>query len=38
LPLAHKIIQDHGGTIEVRSVVEKGTTFRVTLPVPGEEG
>lgn len=38
LPLAHKIIQDHGGTIEVRSVVEKGTTFLVTLPVPGEEG
>jgi signal transduction histidine kinase len=38
LPLAHKIIQDHGGTIEVRSAVEKGTTFRVTLPVPGEEG
>ena len=37
LPLAHKIIQDHGGTIEVRSVVERGTTFRVTLPVPGEE-
>jgi len=38
LPLAHKIIQDHGGTIEVRSAVETGTTFRVTLPVPGEEG
>ncbi len=38
LPLAHKIIQDHGGAIEVRSIVGKGTTFRVTLPVPGEEG
>lgn len=38
LPLAHKIIQDHGGAIEVRSIVEKGTAFRVTLPVPGEEG
>jgi signal transduction histidine kinase len=37
LPLAHKIIQDHGGTIEVRSIVGQGTTFRVTLPVPGEE-
>lgn len=38
LPLAHKIIRDHGGTIEVNSVAGKGTTFRVTLPVPGEEG
>ena len=38
LPLAHKIIRDHGGTIEVESVAGKGTTFRVTLPVPGEEG
>jgi signal transduction histidine kinase len=38
LPLAHKIIRDHGGTIEVGSVAGKGTTFRVTLPVPGEEG
>ena len=38
LPLAHKIIRDHGGTIEVESVAGKGATFRVTLPVPGEEG
>jgi signal transduction histidine kinase len=38
LPLAHKIIRDHGGSIEVGSVAGKGTTFRVTLPVPGEEG
>jgi signal transduction histidine kinase len=38
LPLAHKIIRDHGGSIEVHSVAGRGTTFRVTLPVPGEEG
>jgi signal transduction histidine kinase len=38
LPLAHKIIRDHGGTIEVHSAAGEGTTFRVTLPVPGEEG
>jgi len=36
LPLAHKIIQDHGGSIEVQSVVGKGTTFRIYLPVPRE--
>jgi len=38
LPLAHKIIRDHGGTIEVNSAAGKGTAFRVTLPVPGGEG
>jgi len=38
LPLAHKIIQDHGGTIEVESVAGQGTIFRIALPVPGEVG
>jgi signal transduction histidine kinase len=38
LPLAHKIIREHGGTIAVESTVGKGTLFRITLPVPGEEG
>ena len=36
LPLAHKIIQDHGGTIAVRSQREKGTTFEIILPVSRE--
>jgi signal transduction histidine kinase len=38
LPLAHKIIQDHGGTIDVESVAGQGTIFRITLPVSGEVG
>jgi signal transduction histidine kinase len=38
LPLAHKIIQDHGGTIDVESVAGQGTIFRITLPVPKEAG
>ena len=38
LPLAHKIIQDHGGTIDVESVEGQGTFFRITLPVPKEIG
>jgi signal transduction histidine kinase len=38
LPLAHKIIQDHGGSIEVRSTLGQGTTFRVHLPVPRVAG
>jgi len=38
LPLAHKIIREHGGTIQVESKAGKGSTFRVSLPVPGEKG
>ena len=37
LPLAHKIIQEHGGTIAVRSQQGKGTTFEIVLPVLKEE-
>jgi signal transduction histidine kinase len=37
LPLAHKIIQDHGGTIAVRSRPGKGTIFEIILPVLKEE-
>ena len=37
LPLAHKIIQDHGGTIAVRSRRGKGTIFEIILPVLEEE-
>ncbi|MBN1105605.1 MAG: GAF domain-containing protein [Deltaproteobacteria bacterium] len=31
--IAHQSVQDHGGTIEVKSRLEQGTTFIVTLPV-----
>ena len=33
LSLAYGIIQTHGGRIDVHSEVDKGTTFRITLPV-----
>ena len=33
LALAHKIIEDHGGTITFRSSPGVGTTFRLLLPV-----
>ncbi len=32
LPLTHQIIQEHGGTIAVESVPERGTVFTVRLP------
>jgi two-component system, NtrC family, sensor kinase len=33
LSIAYKIIQEHGGRIEVKSSVGRGTTFSVFLPV-----
>lgn len=31
--IVHKIIQEHGGTIEVQSEIGKGTTFNIRLPL-----
>ena len=36
LALAHKIIQDHDGSIRVEGGVGEGATFVVTLPVVGD--
>jgi signal transduction histidine kinase len=38
LPIAHRIITSHRGTIEVESEVGSGTTFTITLPLKGESG
>ncbi|HQM30458.1 MAG TPA: ATP-binding protein [Syntrophales bacterium] len=37
LTVSHKIIQDHGGSIEVFSNEKNGTTFQIKLPA-GQEG
>jgi signal transduction histidine kinase len=36
LAIASRIVADHGGTLEVQSKVDEGTTVRVTLPVAQE--
>jgi signal transduction histidine kinase len=36
--ISHQIVTDHGGSIEVRSRPDEGTTFCVTLPVTPSGG
>ncbi len=38
LSIARKIVTRHGGTIEVSSQKDQGTTFRISLPLAGEAG
>jgi signal transduction histidine kinase len=33
LPISHGIIEKHNGKIEVSSVVDVGTCFKITLPL-----
>ncbi|MBU1181247.1 MAG: hypothetical protein KKF00_03605 [Proteobacteria bacterium] len=33
LALVYGIIQEHGGFIKVNSTIEKGTTFKIDLPI-----
>ncbi|HTN82808.1 MAG TPA: ATP-binding protein, partial [Sorangium sp.] len=38
LPLSRSIVQDHGGTLSLRSAVGQGTTVIVRLPLAGAAG
>ncbi len=38
LPLAHRYVAAHGGTIAIESAVGTGTTVTITLPVEQEDG
>jgi signal transduction histidine kinase len=37
LAVARRVIEEHGGTIEIASELGKGTTFTIQLPLPSEE-
>jgi len=37
LPISVRIVEEHGGAIEVQSRVGEGTTFRVFLPLAGDD-
>ncbi len=37
LSIAYKVVQNHGGTMNVTSEIGKGTTFKITLPTKPDE-
>ncbi len=38
LPISLRIVEEHGGAVEVHSRSGQGTTFRVLLPIRAEDG
>ena len=36
LAIVHKIVEDHGGTVRIRSKLEMGTTVTIALPMTKE--
>jgi signal transduction histidine kinase len=38
LMISYKIVQEHGGTINIKSIVNKGTTVEVILPIKQSRG
>lgn len=36
LSISFGIVEDHGGSIKVQSVINKGTAFKITLPIDGQ--
>ena len=38
LSACYRIVQEHNGSIDVRSIVGKGTTFTITIPAGGRNG
>lgn len=35
LPISKRIVEQHGGNISIRSIVDKGTCIKITLPIKG---
>lgn len=38
LSIVHGVVESHGGSIDVESEPGRGSTFRITLPLPGADG
>ncbi|MBI2456702.1 MAG: hypothetical protein HYV46_11295, partial [candidate division NC10 bacterium] len=37
LPISMRIVEEHGGAVEVQSQIGQGTTFRVLLPLATDD-
>jgi len=38
LSLVHQLVQNYGGSLDVASELNKGTTFKIILPIKGKDG